>query len=159
MAKKISKEKGVSPSVNEEVVGEHSRVAISYIGTLEDGEVFDRSQDGNPLVFKMGEGELLPDFEKAIRGMHLNSEKEIHLKPEQAYGFRNENLIQEIPLALFEGKLKPERGMRIMFNMQGRRLYAQVLEVKKETALLDFNHPLAGKSLNFKVKVLKISED
>jgi len=161
MAKTDSKKEGDGPKKDkhEVVVGEHSNVTISYTGTLDDGEVFDKSEDANPLSFKMGEGQLLPEFEKELVGMKLNSEKKIRLTPEQAYGERNENLIQEMPLNLFEGKLTPEKGMSIMFNMQGRRLYAKVLDVKKETVLLDFNHPLAGKPLNFQVKVLEISND
>jgi FKBP-type peptidyl-prolyl cis-trans isomerase 2 len=138
-------------------IAKGSHVAISYIGTLEDGEVFDRTEEKNPLMFTLGQGELLPAFEEALIGMKLDEEKDIRLEPKDAYGERNNTLVQEVPRNLLEGKVALEKGKKIMFSTPKGHAYAEILEISGASVKLDFNHPLAGKPLNFHVKVLEIS--
>ncbi|MCX6710170.1 MAG: peptidylprolyl isomerase [Candidatus Woesearchaeota archaeon] len=134
-----------------------SHVAISYIGTLDDGTVFDRTDENNPLMFTVGGKELLPAFEDNIIGMKENEEKSIKLSSKDAYGDFNENLIQQMPKSFFEGKVEIKEGLTIMFaNPAGQRGYGKIMEISDDSVKVDFNHPLAGKSLNFRIKVLQI---
>jgi peptidylprolyl isomerase len=138
-------------------IAKGSRVAIAYVGTLEDGEVFDKTEEGNPLMFTIGAGEILPVFEEAIIGLKMGDEKEIHLEPKDAYGDKNPNLMQEVPKNLVEGKIELEKGKKIMFSTpDGHKAYAEIVYFSGESVRLDFNHPLAGKSLNFHIKVLEV---
>jgi len=135
-------------------------VAVDYTGTFEDGTVFDTSEGKHPLEFKLGEGNLIKGFEEAIVGMGVNEEKTITLKPEQAYGPRNDKLQQELPLsALGNLKEKPKPGTILALkDNQERVVHAFVKAVDDEKMTLDLNHPLAGKTLIFKLKLISINK-
>jgi len=114
---------------------------------------FDSSDGKKPLEFKVGGGEMIEGFDKAVVGMKVCETKKLRIKPEQAYGGRDETMVMEIPLErLASNKIQPKKGMQLTANGQ----LAVVFAVNKDTAVLDFNHPLAGKTLNFKIKLVKI---
>ena len=135
---------------------EGSRVKVHYRGTLEDGSEFDSNLDGEPLEFRIGEGQVIDGFEKAVMGMAAGEEKTFTLPPREAYGEHDASLIMKTPKAslpadgLFEGI-----GVRIKLQ-DGRTADGYVTRIEDELVTLDFNHPLAGKGLTFAIKVLDV---
>lgn len=134
------------------------KVKMEYEGKLENGEVFDSSEkQGKPLEFTVGEGKVIKGIDEGIVGMKKGDEKEIEVPPAKGYGDRNPQLVQDAPRKDFpdDGKLK--KGVMIIVKLpDGRQFPAKVVDMTKEKVKLDFNHPLAGKTLNFKVKIVDI---
>ncbi len=140
------------------VVSEGDTVRVVYKGTFADGSVFDRSPENEPLRFIVGAGEVIPGFEAGILGMSLNEEKTITVKPEDAYGLRDEKLIRGIPKAMFPADVPPEIGKSInLHTRDGQELPATIIKIEADTVTLDFNHHLAGKELTFQIKVVGIN--
>jgi FKBP-type peptidyl-prolyl cis-trans isomerase 2 len=135
------------------------KVKVEYEGTLEDGTVFDSTEKhGEPLEFEVGSGQLITGFDDAIVGMKKGEEKEIKLEPCDAYGEHNSELTKKVPKGQMPKNEELEPGMMLMLTLpNGMQFTAQVIEVDEETVTLDLNHPLAGKTLNFKIKVLDIA--
>ncbi len=134
------------------------KVKIEYTGTFEDGTVFDSSEKhGNPLEFEVGKGQVIMGFEKALVGMKKGDEKEFTLHPNEAYGDYNKDMIRDVPREqLPKAELKP--GMMLMMQLpDGNQLPAKIADVGKEIVSIDMNHPLAGKVLNFKIKVADVA--
>lgn len=133
-------------------------VKVHYTGSLEDGKVFDTSEGKDPLEFKAGEGKVIKGFDNAVIGMDIGEEKEITIKPEDAYGQRNEKLVQEVPKAAFgkdSDKLK-QGAILGLKDPQGNVMNAIVIKVGDDKVTLDMNHPLAGKTLKFKIKIVEV---
>jgi peptidylprolyl isomerase len=134
-------------------------VSVEYTGTLSNGEVFDSSDGKEPLQFQVGTGMIIEGFEQAVVGMEIGEEKTISIPPPEAYGERDESLIRTIPRSLIEGKVEPEEGMTLLVHLENDdELPVTVRKVTAETVDLDPNHPLAGETLNFKIKVLEVKE-
>jgi FKBP-type peptidyl-prolyl cis-trans isomerase 2 len=134
-------------------------VKVEYTGTLEDGSLFDSTEkQGCPLEFQIGAQQVIDGFEKAIVAMELNEEKEITLRPEEAYGEYQKDMSRDIP----RNRLPAEGldvGMTLMATLpQGIQVPVTITAMNKETVTLDMNHPLAGKVLNFKLKLVEIRE-
>lgn len=139
-----------------------NNVKVEYEGKLEDGTIFDTSSHGDHehlLEFTVGEGKVIKGFDDAIIGMEVGEEKEITLTPEQAYGQPDPNNVQKIPKsAMAPGQEEPKPGMTLMLaNPEGQQFPAVIKEVEADTITLDLNHPLAGKTLIFKVKVREVA--
>ena len=133
-------------------------IKVSYEGTLDDGEVFDSTDKngGVPLKFEVGAGELIRGFDNAVLGKEVGEEIEVKIEPDNAYGERNPDLTKKVPLSQFPYGDPPVPGkMLLLINSQGDQMFATVKEVEEEEATLDLNHPLAGKVLNFKIKILE----
>jgi len=133
------------------------KVKIEYTGTLEDGTVFDSSEKhGKPLEFEIGAKQVIKGFEDAITGMEVGEEKEITLKPEEAYGPYNDQMIKKIPKDKLPPEPEPKAGMMLMIGLpDGQQMPAKIVEVGDADITLDLNHPLAGKVLNFKLKLVE----
>ena len=131
-------------------------VKVDYTGTFEDGKVFDSSEGKQPLEFKAGEGQVIKGFDDAVVGMGAGEEKDISIKPEEAYGVRDDKLIQEIQKSAFGEKASELKQGAILGlkDPSGRVINAVVKSVDNEKVTLDLNHPLAGKTLKFKIKVI-----
>ena len=131
-------------------------VACHYVGTFDDGTVFDSSRDRDePILFVCMKGTMIPGFDKAVRDMEIGEIKKIHLEPEEAYGYRDENRTQEIPLMMLPGGNELEVGEQVMlFNHQGIPMPAAVIAKDERAITFDLNHPMAGKSLNFEIELL-----
>lgn len=137
-----------------------NKVKVDYTGTLEDGSVFDSSEKhGQPLDVQVGSGMIIKGFDDALIGMEVGDEKEITLKPEEAYGENNPQLVQKVPKEQMPKDQEIKAGMVLMMALpNGMQLPAKVTEVTEKEVTVDVNHPLAGKTLNFKLKVVEISE-
>jgi FKBP-type peptidyl-prolyl cis-trans isomerase SlyD len=133
-----------------------STVKLEY--TLKDdaGIVLDSNKGQAALTFTQGSAQLMPGLEQQIIGMHAGEEKKVVLKPEDAFGLTDPSAQAEVP----KGMLPPESltvGTRLMArNASGEQRPVTVKEVKQETVILDLNHPLAGKTLVFEIKVLGV---
>ena len=131
-----------------------NKVKVEYVGTLEDGTVFDSSENhGSPLEFEVGAGQLIKGFDNAVIGMKEGEEKEIKIPPEEAYGNHNPDLLKDIPKKMFPEDQELKIGMFFMIDLQdGRKTPVRVNEISEENVTVDFNPPLAGKTLIFKIK-------
>lgn len=143
------------------VVKKGDKVKVEYEGRFEDGTVFDSSKHGDhshPLEFEVGSGQVIKGFDDAVVGMEKDEEKEITLKSEEAYGEARDDLKKDVPkTALPEGQ-EPKEGMVLIMNSpDGRQIPVKIAEVKDEAIVVDFNHPLAGRTLIFKFKIVEIN--
>ena len=138
------------------VIESGSTVGIEYTLKLEDGTTVDSNVGGAPLTFIQGSGEILPALEEALLGAKVGDSKEIQLTAENAYGPVNPAAFQEVPLDKLPEDARVAGTMLMAGGPDGQEHPIRVDEVKEETAVLDFNHPLAGKTLNFDIEVLSI---
>lgn len=133
-------------------------VSVDYTGTLDNGEVFDSSEGRQPLEVQMGSGSLISGFESALMGMSLNETKTFTLSPEEAYGQRDERHMHEFPRSDIPDGMTPEVGQTLVLNTpQGQQIPARVDSIDDEKVVFDLNHPLAGQSLTFAIKIVGIS--
>lgn len=138
-------------------VKQNDTVRVHYTGKLTDGQVFDSSLEREPIEFTMGQGQLIPGFEKGLLDMKVNEKKTINIPSEEAYGAPREELIQEVDKSQLPEEIKPEPGMGLVSKSpDGREMNLVVREVKEDTIVVDGNHPLAGKDLVFDLEVVEI---
>jgi FKBP-type peptidyl-prolyl cis-trans isomerase 2 len=140
-------------------VKENNTVKVHYTGKLSDGQVFDSSEGKEPLEFTLGQGRLIPGFEKGLMDMKLNEKKTVTIAKEEAYGEVNQDLIQEVQKSELPQEITPEVGMGLVSkSSDGQEMNLQVIEVREESIVLDGNHPLAGKDLTFDLEVVEIKD-
>ncbi len=138
-------------------VKENDTVKVHYTGKLADGQVFDSSEGKEPIEFTLGQGQLIPGFEKGLIDMKINEKKTINIPKDEAYGEPREELVQEVEKSQLPEEIKPEVGMGLVSKTpDGREMNLVVAEVKDETIVVDGNHPLAGKDLIFDLEVVEI---
>lgn len=140
-------------------VKENNTVKVNYTGKLTNGQVFDSSEmEGRePVEFTLGQGQLIPGFEKGLIDMKLNEKKTITIPKEEAYGEVREELKQEVKKSELPQDMEPQVGMGLVSKTpDGHEMNLQIVEVKDETIVVDANHPLAGKDLIFDLEVLEI---
>lgn len=141
----------------EKTAKEGDTVSVEYTGTLDDGNVFDTNSGKDPLKVKLGEKKLIKGFEQGLFGMKEGEEKNISIEPKDAYGEKDEALIQTVPKSSFPEKMELKEGLSLTLkDPEGHTLIARVVEVKDKEVKIDLNHPFAGKRLNFKIKLLSI---
>lgn len=134
------------------------KVKVEYTGKFDSGEVFDSSEGKEPLEFEAGTGKVIQGFDNAVIGMEKGQEKEIKILPKDAYGEHNSELIKKIPRKALPKEQEPKEGMMLVMTVpNGMQVPAKIAEVADEEITIDLNHPLAGKNLNFKIKVVDIS--
>ena len=131
------------------------KVKIEYTGTLDDGTVFDSSAEhGNPLEFEVGSGQVIKGFDDATLGMKEGEEKQFSIEPADAYGEHDPTLVQKISRDAFPQDVELVPGLLFEAGLPtGEKVPATIIEVQEEIISVDLNHPLAGKKLNFKIKV------
>ena len=135
-----------------------SKVKLHYTGTLNDGTIFDSSDGKEPLEFTTGNSEVIPGFENAVKDMKLNEEKTIKINPKEAYGEKNEQLMREVPRSKLPNEMNLEVGSRVILKSPtGQQVHGLVDKIDQDKIVIDFNHPLAGKELTFKIKVVAIN--
>lgn len=131
--------------------------AIDYKLTDNDGQVLDTSEGREPLSYLHGAGNLIPGLESALEGQTEGDSLTVTVEPEEAYGERDERLVQQVPMAAFEGVEQVEAGMRFQAtDEQGQGRVVTVTEVEGDQVTVDANHPLAGQPLNFEVNVVEV---
>lgn len=137
-----------------------NHVSLEYEGRLENGEIFDSSSHGDhshPLEFEVGSGQVIKGFEEAVIGMKEGEEKEFKILPKEAYGIPDSSRIKKVPRSMLPPEQEPKEGMMIVMQTpDGKQIPLRISKVEKDDITLDLNHPLAGKTLIFKIKVISV---
>jgi peptidylprolyl isomerase len=137
-------------------------VSVHYVGTFEDGTEFDSSVSrGAPITFQVGAGQMIAGFDQAVVGMTTNETKDITLTPDSAYGSIREDLVQNISTKLFPDDFEFIVGATVKGDApNGQPLLAAIVAHQPENnvVVLDFNHPMAGKTLNFNINVVAVND-
>lgn len=134
------------------VVKEGDKVKIHYTVSLKDGTVFKKSKKGKPLEFIVGSDQMPHGLDLAVRGMRINEEKKATVKPEDAYGKRNEDLLMKYFKSELPENFVPKKGMTIKI----RGVPATIVSIDEEQIIVDGNHPLAGHDVIFDIKIVSI---
>ena len=130
-------------------------ISLEYTLKLDDNQVVDSNVGKDPLTYKQGANQIIPGVEVAVEGMTVGQAKSVVVEPADGYGNVNPEAIQEIP------KEKVPQDVKVGTQLHGKDASGQeirptVREIRDNTVLLDFNHPLAGKTLFFDLKVLDV---
>ena len=138
-------------------VSEGTRVFVNFSLSLEDGSEIDSNFAGNAVDFVIGDGSLLPGFEHLLFGMCPGDRKIFTVKPEDAFGMPNDNNVQEMERGQFDDDVELEIGLIFSFaDASGGELPGLVIEFDDEWVTVDFNHPLAGRTILFDVLVHRV---
>lgn len=141
------------------MINEGSVVRFEYTLSDESGQVIQSNKDKEPVRYTQGRHEVIAGLEKGIADMQLNEEKSIRVRPEEAYGQVDPKGFKEVPKSdVPDGAQKVGTPLTAR-GPQGEETLIHVHEVKQDTVVLDFNHPLAGKTLTFDVKVVGIDQE
>jgi FKBP-type peptidyl-prolyl cis-trans isomerase SlyD len=133
-----------------------SVVSIEYTLSDENGMVIESNKGKDPLTYTHGVGQIIPGLEKGLSGMQMEEEKNIRVESEEAYGPVNPQAYQEVPRADVPPEALKVGTMLVAKSQEGQSFPARISEIKEQTVVLDFNHPLAGKTLSFDVKILDV---
>lgn len=145
------------PVMAEDVtVQDGKKVKIDYTLKM-DGQVIETSVDKEPLEYSHGAGQIIPGLSAGLTGMKVGEQKTVIVEPKDAYGDVIPENFREIPKSNFPADAKPEMGMVVQLKDEAGNIIPGILwEIKEETLVVNFNHPLAGKTLEFDVKVVAI---
>ena len=133
----------------------NNTVTVHYVGTLEDGTVFDSSREKEtPFTFTTGVNQVVSGFNDAVLGMKVGETKTVTLTPAEAYGNHNPNAFQVAPKSAFEKGFDFTKGNIVSGNNQGQVFQATIEGTTDNHVVLDMNHPLAGKNLTFEIEVV-----
>ncbi|MDC4223583.1 MAG: peptidylprolyl isomerase [Candidatus Manganitrophus sp.] len=133
-------------------------VKVHYVGTFEDGTVFDTSREREPLPFTIGEGEVIPGFEEAVVGMNPGESKKIVIPAENAYGPRHEEMVLVVDRQHLPEGVDPQVGQQYQIpQSDGQSIVVTVTDTSESSVTLDGNHPLAGRELTFEIELLEVA--
>ncbi len=134
-------------------------IRVHYTGKLKDATVFATTEMNEPLEFTLGNHEVLPQIEEAVLNMEVGETKTIHITAEEAFGPRQEELVQEIPKELLPVGLEVKAGQQLWIEQGPGEdpLIMKVVEVSEESITLDSNHPLAGEDLTFDLELISVN--
>jgi len=139
-------------------IKERDIIKVEYTGTFDDGTIFDSTEinGGIPLKFEVGAGQIIPGFDNSVIGKSIGDEFDIRLEPSDAYGEYKEGITQSISKDQFPPEQEPEAGLMILLaGPQGQPVPATIKEIMDDIVTIDLNHPMAGKVLNFKIKIIE----
>ena len=137
-------------------IGPDREVTLNFAIKLENGDVVDSTFGKQPATFKVGDGNLLPGFENALFGLKAGDRRELPISPEQGFGQPNEQNVQVMPRGQFQD-MELSEGLLIIFNdAANAELPGVVKAFDADRVTIDFNHPLAGKTLCFEVEILAV---
>ncbi len=136
---------------------EGDTVTVTFQGTLEDGSIFDASDDSDPLTFVLGEHQVIPGLEMAVSGMSVGDRKTITIPPEQGYGLRQPHLVEVVSIeALPQGLELTIGGQLEITSEDGTRYKLNIVHRDAQTVTLDANHPLAGRPLTLQIELVSL---
>jgi FKBP-type peptidyl-prolyl cis-trans isomerase SlyD len=133
-------------------------VEIHYTLTNDEGEVLDSSRGGDPLAYIHGVGNIIPGLERALTGHSAGDKFQVTIAPEDAYGLRDDGLVQSVPRSAFQGVDEILPGMQFQAQSPEGLQLVTVIDVDGDEVILDGNHPMAGVTLNFDVEVANIRD-
>lgn len=133
-------------------------VVVHYVGTLDDGTMFDKTEEDNPVSFVVGADTILPDINKAFVGMKEGDEKKISIAPEHAFGPWDPNKTRKISLLVFGESDEPQIGQLVKLQLDGeeKEAYGKITKIDSHHVEVDTNHPLAGQTLHYTLNVVRI---
>jgi FKBP-type peptidyl-prolyl cis-trans isomerase SlpA len=140
----------------EQRIGQNTEVTLHFALRLENGDTVDSTFDKAPATFKVGDGNLLPGFEAAIFGFKAGDKRTVEVLPENAFGQPNPQNMQVIPRSQFTGMELSENLLVIFNDAANTELPGVVKEFDDTHVTVDFNHPLAGKTLTFEVEIFEV---
>jgi len=139
--------------MTEQRIGQNTEVTLHFALRLENGDTVDSTFDKSPATFKVGDGSLLPGFEAALFGFKAGDKRTLEILPENAFGQPNPQNVQVIPRSQFKD-MELSEGLLVIFNDAANTELPGVGKVfDDEQVTIDFNHPLAGKTLTFEVEI------
>jgi peptidylprolyl isomerase len=131
------------------------RVKMEYTGKLNNGTPFEKSERGKPLEFTVGEGQVIPGIEQAVEGMAVGEQKTVTIIAAEAFGQRDTSLVSRIDRRTLPPEFTPEKGMMVTLHLHsGEVIPATIMEVGDADIIVDLNHPLAGKDLQFDIRIV-----
>lgn len=137
-------------------IGPGTRVTLHFSVSLADGQLLDSTKQGNPAEFTFGDGSLIAGFESGLVGLKPGDKRSLYLTPEQAFGERNDANIQRFPRSTFKG-MELNAGLVVSFADAAKaELPGVVVDFDDAMVVVDFNHPLAGRDLNFDVEIINV---
>jgi len=132
-------------------------VTVEYTGKLEDGTVFDTSEDREAFTFTIGEEQVIPGFEDAVIGMEPGDTTTTTIPPEEAYGPRADERVFTIERSELPEEIEPQVGDRLQVqDREGQTFPVTIIDVGESTVTLDANHPLAGEELTFDIELVSL---
>ncbi len=132
-------------------------VKVHYTGKTDDGTVFDSSIEREPLQFTMGQGQLIPGFEKAVEGLAVGESTTVRIPADEAYGDVRPDMVVDIEKNQIPPDINPELGMQLQIQQpNGQPLGVTVKAITETHVTLDANHPLAGEALTFDIELVEI---
>ncbi len=138
-------------------IKEGSKVRLHFSLALEDGATVDSNFGGTPASLTIGDGRLPAGFEKILMGLSAGDQKHQPVAPAEAFGMPNPANIQRVPRGSFDSAIKLEEGLVVSFaDAAGNELPGVVQRFDEECVTIDFNHPLAGRNLLFKVQIVDV---
>ncbi|MBD8524491.1 FKBP-type peptidyl-prolyl cis-trans isomerase [Pseudomarimonas arenosa] len=132
--------------------------SFHYTLTNDQGDVVDSSSGRDPLVYLHGAGNIVAGLEKAMEGRAAGDKFEVAVPPEQGYGLRDEQLVQQVPREAFQGVDTIEVGMHFQASGPHGVASVEVTEVNEQVVTVDANHPLAGQTLHFAIEVMDVRQ-
>jgi peptidylprolyl isomerase len=136
---------------------EGDKVTVTHQGVLDDGAIFDQSDDSAPLIFILGENDVFPGMELAVLGMEVGDRKTVTIPPEHGYGVRQQKLVEEVNIEALPQDLPLELGGQLeVVTSDGSARQMFVVALGEQKVTLDGNHPLAGKSLILQIELVSI---
>jgi FKBP-type peptidyl-prolyl cis-trans isomerase SlpA len=143
-------------TVNEQRIAAATQVTLHFAIKLENGDVVDSTFDKQPATFKVGDGNLLPGFEQALYGLKAGDKRSLPIAPEQGFGQPNPQNVQVMPRSQFKD-MELAEGLLVIFNdAANAELPGMVQSFDDNQVHVDFNHPLAGKTLSFEVEIIAV---
>lgn len=138
------------------MIEEGRLVSIEYTVKLASGEVADSNVGADPLQYRQGAAQILPELEQAIGTLDVGESKSVTLTPEQGYGPHREEAVQAVPVTQLPEEAREEGAQLVSRDAEGNEFPVHVRAIEGENAVLDFNHPLAGQTLEFDVRVVSV---
>lgn len=133
-------------------------VKVHYTGKLDDGQIFDSSDGGDPLEFTLGAGSIIEGFDAAVQGMSVGDSKEVRIPALQAYGERDDAMVIGVSREQLPKGMEPEIGQMLeLVTEEGERAQLVITSFDEQSVTLDGNHPLAGYDLTFAIRLVEIA--
>lgn len=140
-------------------IAQNKIVTFNYTLKDDTGNVLDSTEGSTPFSFLSGNGQILPKLENAMEGMLVGSKKNVKISAPDAYGTYNENAVQQVDRTNFPENTDLQPGMQFVANSpEGNQMPFIISEVQDNNIKIDFNHPLAGKNLEFDVELIDIRD-
>ena len=142
------------------LIERNSRVTLHYRLGLTDGQVLEDNFDDDPMTVQLGRGEMAEGLELALLGLKTGEEQTIDIGPDLAFGYVDETLFRRIARSEFDSSFELERGLIIEFETEdGQTLPGTVIDFDEQLVHIDLNHPLAGQTVRYSVKILEVETD